>query len=167
MALAAVGSKPSSRTRAMRLRISAFTSWTSLSALALPPRDAVLRRASSFSGAWDQQSPCWPLAGSLQRSPLALVARHWLICCLPFYWKVGGRSGSLKGVQTNSTAVRYQLAPPTTRKSDGLWVGLQVEEPSAVQDLRTVEVQAPYGVSERALKPQAFEVHYLLGVCQG
>src|SRR5918993_2297434 len=49
-------------------------------------------------------------------------------------------------------------------KSDGLWVGLQVEEARAVKDLRTVEVQASDGVGERTFEPQTFEIDDLLGV---
>jgi hypothetical protein len=53
-----------------------------------PPRkplEAILRRFSAFLGSWDQQRASGPLAGSVQRSPFAVVARHWLICGLPFY----------------------------------------------------------------------------------
>src|SRR5919112_6467649 len=85
MALAAVGSKPSSRTALMRSRISALTSLTSLSAFAVPALEAILRRFSAFLGSWDQQRVSGPLAGSVQRSPFAFVALHWFICGLPFY----------------------------------------------------------------------------------
>jgi hypothetical protein len=65
--------------------ISAFVSRISLSAFAVAALDAFLRRLAAFSGAWVQQSPCDPLAGSVQRSPFALVALQRLICDLPFY----------------------------------------------------------------------------------
>ena len=35
-----------------------------------------------------------------------------------------------------------------------------------IQHLRTVEVEASYGIGERTFEPQAFYVHYLLGVGQ-
>jgi hypothetical protein len=66
-------------------RISAFVSRISLSAFAVAALDAFLRRLAAFSGAWVQQSPCDPFAGSAQRSPFALVALHWFIRDLPFY----------------------------------------------------------------------------------
>jgi hypothetical protein len=37
-----------------------------------------------------------------------------------------------------AAAVRRKEAPPTTMKSDGLWVGLQIEEPGTIQHLRTL-----------------------------
>src|SRR5829696_2505583 len=91
MALALETSKPSSRTNRIRSRISALTSRTSLSAFAVAALEALLWRSAAFSGAWDQQSPCGPLAGNLQRSPFALVALHWFICDLLFlaWWRDG------------------------------------------------------------------------------
>src|SRR5215208_767699 len=83
--LALLTSKPSSLTARISSRISRLTSLTSLSAFAVAALDAFLRRLAAFSGAWVQQSPCDPLAGSVQRSPFRFVALHWFICDLPFY----------------------------------------------------------------------------------
>jgi hypothetical protein len=93
------------------------------------PLEAILRRFSAFLGSWDQQRASGPLAGSGQRSPFAVVARHWLICGPTFLLRVGGRSG-LKG--KGRCRSPSKKAPPTTMKSDDLWVGLQVEEPGTV-----------------------------------
>jgi hypothetical protein len=93
------------------------------------PLEAILRRFSAFLGSWDQQRASGPLAGSVQRSPFAVVARHWLICGPTFLLRVGGRSG-LKG--KGRCRSPSKKAPPTTMKSDDLWVGLQVEEPGTV-----------------------------------
>src|SRR5215203_1630897 len=145
MALAAVGSKPASRTRRIRSRISPLTSLTPLSAFAVAALDAFLRRLAAFSGAWVQQSPCEPFAGSVQRSPFAFVALHWFICDYLFIEGGGTVWAPGRGGRCRSPS---KEAPPTTTHSDGLWVGLQVEEPSAVQHLRTVEMQAPNSVAE-------------------
>src|SRR5215212_7124895 len=91
MALALETSKSSSRTRRTRSRISALVSRISLSAFAVAALDAFLRRLAAFSGAWVQQSPCDPLAGSVQRSPFAFVALHWFIC--DYLFIEGGGTG--------------------------------------------------------------------------
>src|SRR5215208_4362934 len=91
MVLAALTSKPSSRTALSKRRISALTSLISLSAFAVAAREAFLRRLAACSGAWVQQSPCDPLAGSVQRSPFAVVALHWFIC--DYLFIEGGGTG--------------------------------------------------------------------------
>jgi hypothetical protein len=145
MVLAALTSKPSSRTALIKRRISALTSLISLSAFAVAAREAFLRRLAACSGAWVQQSPCDPLAGSVQRSPFAVVALHRFTCDLPFLLRGWGDGlGSL----SNAATVRPSKAPPTNMKSDGLWVGLQVEEPGAVKDLGTIEMQPSNSVGE-------------------
>src|SRR5688500_12550263 len=94
MVLALETSKSSSRTMRTRSLIWAFVSLISLSALAEAALDAFLLRFSVFLGSWDQQTSCEPCAAFSQRSPFAVIARHWLICDLPFYFeRVGGRSG--------------------------------------------------------------------------
>ena len=57
-------------------------------------------------------------------------------------------------------------ALPPHLKGWRLWIGLQVEEPGAIKNLGTIEMQAPYGVGERTFEPQAFYIHYLLGIGQ-
>jgi hypothetical protein len=52
------------------------------------------------------------------------------------------------GSLSNAATVRPSKAPPTNMKSDGLWVGLQVEEPGAVKDLGTIEMQPSNSVGE-------------------
>src|ERR671910_493728 len=63
----------------------------------------------------------------------------------------------------NPPGVTVTALPPHLAR-DGLWVGLQVEEPGAIKHLGTVEVQASDGISERTFEPQAFEIDDLLGV---
>ena len=63
----------------MRSSKRALIDGSSWLAFALPPRDARLRRAAAFSGAWAQHMLCFPLASSLQRSPFALMAAHLAI----------------------------------------------------------------------------------------
>src|SRR5215204_5075391 len=86
MARAVLRSSSPALTSATALEISALMARTSALGLARAALDAALRRFSAFSGAWAQQSPCDPLAGKVQGSPFALVARHTSICGpTPFY----------------------------------------------------------------------------------
>src|SRR5918997_7054784 len=80
--------------------------------LLLAAFEAILERCSALAGSWAQQYPCGPLAGALQGSPFALVARHTaisggpppglpakpaLFCRTPLHeesalWRLGARS---------------------------------------------------------------------------
>ena len=51
--------------------------------LLLAALEAILRRFSRLAGSWAQQSPCGPLADSVQGSPFALVARQTAISGYP------------------------------------------------------------------------------------
>src|SRR5918994_797250 len=119
MVLALETSTSSSRTRRTSSRISALVCRISLSAFAVAARDAFLRRLSAFSGAWVQQSPCDPLAGSVQRSPFRFVALHWLICDLPFLDQVGGRSRTQEHAKRPLPFAKGVDAPHQLERSDG------------------------------------------------
>src|SRR5215204_4847542 len=67
-------------TSAITVLISSLRVATSRLPFDLAALDAALPRFSAFSGAWAQQSPCEPVAGSVQGSPFALVARQMPIC---------------------------------------------------------------------------------------
>src|SRR5215203_6229484 len=83
---ASLRSRSPALTSEITVLISSLRVRTSALGLARAALDAALRRFSAFSGAWAQQSPCDPLAGKVQGSPFALVARHRFICVLtPFY----------------------------------------------------------------------------------
>src|SRR5215204_3918262 len=59
--------------------ISSLRVATSLLPFERAAREAILLRCSRLAGSCAQQSPCGPLAGSVQSSPFALVSRHLLI----------------------------------------------------------------------------------------
>src|SRR5215213_11294686 len=77
-----VGSSPES-TRSVRSSRSALMPASSRLGLLLAALDAILERRSALAGSWAQQYPCGPVAGALQGSPFALVARHTAISGYP------------------------------------------------------------------------------------
>src|SRR5829696_2800620 len=83
MTAASVRSRSPALTSAITDLISSLRSTTSLFPLERAALDAALLRRSACSGEWAQQSPCDPLAGNVQGSPFALVARHTLTCEAP------------------------------------------------------------------------------------
>src|SRR5215212_1907491 len=56
---------------------------SSLLGLLLAALEAILERCSALAGSWAQQYPCGPVAGALQGSPDAFVARHTAISGYP------------------------------------------------------------------------------------
>src|SRR5215208_3085557 len=91
MTAASVRSRSPALTSAITDLISSLRSTTSLFPLERAALDAALLRRSACSGEWAQQSPCDPLAGSVQGSPFALVARHRFICEAPPLLRPRGR----------------------------------------------------------------------------
>src|SRR5215212_11775902 len=73
-----VSSSPES-TLSVRSSRSALMDESSRLGLLLAALEAILRRLSRLAGSCAQQSPCGPLAASVQGSPFALVARQTAI----------------------------------------------------------------------------------------
>src|SRR5215211_5730499 len=86
MTAASVRSRSPALTSAITDLISSLRSTTPLFPLERAALDAALLRRSACSGEWAQQSPCDPLAGNVQGSPFALVARHTLTCEAPLFY---------------------------------------------------------------------------------
>src|SRR5215211_2099167 len=111
MALAAVGSNPSSRTTRTRSRISFFTSLTSLSAFAVAALEACLRRCSAMLGVMVPAHALLALCGQFAALTIWL-GKATLTHLLPtFLLGVGGRSG-VKGARKPSAVRPYGGRPP-------------------------------------------------------
>src|SRR5918995_56524 len=77
-----VSSSPASTSR-VRSSSCALTLTSSRLGLLLAALEAILERCSALAGSWAQQYPCGPVAGALQGSPDAFVARHTAISGYP------------------------------------------------------------------------------------
>src|SRR5215213_2428846 len=73
----------SESTRSVRSSRSTLMEGSSRLGLLLAALEAILERCSALAGSWAQQYPCGPVAGALQGSPDAFVARHTAISGYP------------------------------------------------------------------------------------